>query len=290
MVAGGRVPVHYGVSVPNFGEYGDARRLAELAREAEDAGWDGFFIWDHVAFSGKSPAPLADTWTALTAIAMRTTSIRLGPLVTPVPRRRPWVLARQAVTLDHLSGGRLTLGVGIGYPPRSEFERFGEDADAKVRAQKLDEGLAILDGLWSGEPFSFEGQHYRLQETIFLPRPVQAPRIPIWVAGHWPNKPPFRRAARWDGIFPESVAAGWEQTMPIEDVQEAMGYIRAHRAADTPFDLVIGADTTGTDHERDRDHLAPYIEAGLTWWVENLRPTRGTLEQMRARLRLGPPA
>jgi alkanesulfonate monooxygenase SsuD/methylene tetrahydromethanopterin reductase-like flavin-dependent oxidoreductase (luciferase family) len=283
------VPVHYGVSVPNYGEYGDARRLAELAREAEEAGWDGFFLWDHVAFTGKAPAPLADTWTALTAIAMHTSRIRLGPLVTPLARRRPWTLARQAVTLDHLSGGRLILGVGLGYPPRSEFERFGENADAKVRALKLDEGLAILDGLWSGEPFTFAGEHYQLKETTFLPRPLQMPRIPIWIAGHWPNKPPFRRAARWDGVFPESVDAGWERTMPIEDVRAAMDYLRAHRTADTPFDLVIGADTTGTDRERDRALLAPYVEAGMTWWVENLRPTRGTFEEMRGRLLLGPP-
>lgn len=283
------MPVRYGVSVPNYGEYGDARLLAELAREAEECGWDGFFVWDHIAFTGKAPAPLVDTWTALAAIAMRTTRVRFGPLVTPLARMRPWVLARQSVTLDHLSGGRLILGVGLGYPPRSEFERFGEDADATVRAAKLDEGLAILDGLWSGEPFSFEGQHYQLKETTFLPRPLQAPRIPIWVAGHWPNKPPFRRAARWDGVFPESVDVGWEQTMPIEDVRAALEYIRAHRVVEGPFDLVIGADTTGVDRERDRAHLAPYIDAGLTWWVENLRPTRGMLDEMRARLLLGPP-
>lgn len=281
--------VRYGVSVPNYGEYGDARRLAELAREAEECGWDGFFVWDHVAFTGKTPAPLADTWTALTAVAMHTTGIRLGPLVTPLARRRPWMLARQAVTLDHLSGGRLILGVGLGYPPRSEYERFGEEAEALVRAQKLDEGLAILDGLWSGEPFSFVGQHYRLQETTFLPRPLQVPRIPIWVAGHWPNKPPFRRAARWDGIFPESATAGWEQAMPVGDVQAAMQYIHAHRTSEGAFDLVIGADTSGTDRERDREHIAPYVAAGLTWWVENLRPTRGTYDEMRARLLLGPP-
>jgi len=148
--------LYYGVHTPNFGDYGDPAILAELAHEAEDSGWDGFFIWDHILFWSDCP-PLTDPWVALTAIALRTVHIRIGPLVTPLPRRRPWTLARQATSVDRLSGGRLILGVGIGDPVEYEFGWFGEPTDAKVRAAMLDEGLDILAGLWSGAPFAYQG-------------------------------------------------------------------------------------------------------------------------------------
>src|SRR5215470_19306464 len=159
--------MHYGIYLPNFGEYGDPRLLAELAHEAEAAGWEGCFLWDHIhRWHGQEP--FADPWIALTAMALRTERLRLGPLVTPLARRRPWKLARETVTLDRLSGGRLTLGVGLGAPPREEFEQFGEDGDDKVRAKKLDESLEILTGLWSGEPFGYLGEYYTIApETVF---------------------------------------------------------------------------------------------------------------------------
>ena len=149
--------MRFAINVPNFGTYSDPRTAADLAREAEDAGWDGFFVWDHILGAREWQVPIADPWVLLSAVAMRTERIRLGPMVTPIPRRRPWKLARETVTLDHLSRGRLVLGVGLGFPPDAEFEQFGEDGDPRVRAAKLDEGLAVLTGLWSGQPFRLRG-------------------------------------------------------------------------------------------------------------------------------------
>src|SRR5438067_4066679 len=197
--------MRYGVSMPNFADYGDVHTLVELAREAEAAGWDGFFLWEHMIFWRDLRVPIVDPWVALAAIAAGTERISLGPMVTPVARRRPWKLARETVSLDHLSRGRLILGVGLGDPADADFGVFGEETDAKVRARKLDEGLNVLAGLWGGEPFSYRGEHYRVEETVFLPRPVQSPRIPVWVGGWWPHKPPLRRAARWDGVFPGKI-------------------------------------------------------------------------------------
>src|SRR5215831_7955477 len=154
--------MHFGIHLPIFGPYGDALRLADLAAEAEEAGWDGFFLWDAVA--NALPLPLVDPWVALTAIALNTKRIRLGPLVTPLSRRRPWKVARETVTLDHLSRGRLILAVGLGFIDDGGYAKVGETLDSKVRAELLDEALAILDGLWSGQPFSFQGKHYHIEE------------------------------------------------------------------------------------------------------------------------------
>lgn len=162
----------YGVHVQNSGEYGDPRILVDLAREAEEAGWDGFFIWDHLLYSVQETLPVVDSWIALAAIALNTRHVRIGPMVTPLARRRPWKLAREAASLDLLSNGRLVLGVGLGEPAEVEFARFGEVSDARTRAAKLDEALAVLAGLWSGEPFSHEGVHYSIREATFLPTPV----------------------------------------------------------------------------------------------------------------------
>lgn len=279
-----------GISVPNFSEYSDPRLVAELAHEAEEAGWDGFFLWDHLLFDNNGRLPIADPWVALAAIATRTRRIRLGPMVTPVPRRRPWKLARETVTLDHLSNGRLILGVGLGWPPGDDFARFGEDGDNQVRAAKLDEGLDILTGLWSGEPFGYQGRHYQIQEgTVFLPRPVQQPRIPIWVAGMWPNKAPFRRAARWDGVFPLSLNVNWDQSIPPEEVQATLAYTQAQRGSDAPFDVLVAGETPGDDPIKASAIVRPYVAVGMTWWIENVTPQRGPLEAMRQRIRQGPP-
>jgi len=201
--------VRYGVSVPNFGVGVDARAITELAREAEEAGWDGFFLWDHLLAFSPGSVPVVDPWVALTAVALSTSRLRLGPMVTPLPRRRPVKLARETVSLDHLSGGRLILGVGIGAMPY-EWNYLGEEPDARVRGAMLDKGLEVLAGLWSGEPFDHHGEYYRVAgdppeqdwRAIFYPPPLQRPRVPIWVAGTWAVKAPFRRAARWDGAVP----------------------------------------------------------------------------------------
>lgn len=282
--------MRFGINVPNFGEYGNPRLLAVLAREAEEAGWDGFFVWDHIQFFDPSaPVPVVDPWIALAAVATATERIRFGPMVTPLARRRPWQVAREAASLDQLSGGRLILGVGLGGLPAEEFAAFGEEADARVRAQKLDEGLAILAGLWTGELFSFQGEHYRVAETRFQPTPVQSPRIPIWVGGSWPNKAPMRRAARWDGAFPASNENNGMALLSVDEVRDIAAYVAAHRTAEGPFDLVIGGETPGDDPAQATALLAPYAEAGVTWWQEMLHGFRGPLAAMRARIAQGPP-
>src|SRR6478752_1014577 len=175
-----------GIFVAPFEGLADATALAELAKRAEAAGWDGFFLWDHVAYRAPVTA-LADPWVCMAAIAMQTERIVTGPLVTPLARRRIHKLARETVTLDRLSGGRLIFGAGLGGDNSGEFSRFGEEPDAKARAKLLDDGLAQLELYWSGE---------------FEPRPVQQPRIPVWLAARWPNRKPVRRALEWDGLFP----------------------------------------------------------------------------------------
>jgi alkanesulfonate monooxygenase SsuD/methylene tetrahydromethanopterin reductase-like flavin-dependent oxidoreductase (luciferase family) len=276
--------VRYGIYVPNFGDYGDARRLAALARDAEDARWDGFFLWDHVA--RPFATDMVDPWIALTAIAMATKTIRIGALVTPLPRRRPWKVARETASLDQLSGGRLVFGAGTGSAGGRavEWATFGEQMDARTRGAMLDEGLEILTGLWSGAPFQFRGKHYHVDEALFLPRPVQFPRIPIWVAGYWPNKSPFRRAARWDGVFPLAQTSAF---VPPEQLREIVAYVRAQRADASPFDVVaLGVTSAG---RADTDRVVATRAAGATWWLERVHGDRGSFEEMRERVRQGPP-
>jgi alkanesulfonate monooxygenase SsuD/methylene tetrahydromethanopterin reductase-like flavin-dependent oxidoreductase (luciferase family) len=281
--------VRYGVHVQDSGEYGDPRVLAGLAEDAERAGWDGFFIWDHLVYALGGTAPVTDPVVALSAIAARTERIRFGPMVTPLARRRPWKVARETVSLDVLSEGRMVLGVGLGEPADVEFGGFGEDADPKARAARLDESLDILAGLWTGEPFGYRGARYRVEETTFLPPPVQAPRIPVWVAGEWPTRAPFRRAARWDGVFPSKRGVALDEMMTPEDLHEIVAYIRQERASDAPFDVALGGYTPASDRQRAAAIVEPYISAGLTWWLEGLNSLRGSLDDARERIRQGPP-
>ena len=278
------------MGLPNVREYADPRLLGQVAGEAEAAGWDGVFVWDHIAREEDPSVPATDAWIAMAAMAVGTQRVRLGVMVTPLARRRPWKVAREAVALDVLSGGRFTLGVGLGGGPQAEFGAFGEDPDPRVRAELLDDGLAILDGLWSGEPFDFEGLRHRVNGAHFKPRPVQQPRVPVWVAGRWPNRRPFRRAARWDGVFPifEGVASG-EMPAP-EQFAEAVSYTRAHRPDDDgAFDVALECVSAGEDVAADAALAAAYACAGLTWWIEALGWFRGPLDAMRERVRRGPP-
>lgn len=283
--------VRCAVGLPNVGEYGDPRLLVELAEAAEAAGWDGAFVWDHVAY--REPGwPVADPYVTVAAIATRTERIRLGVLVSAVARRRPSKLARELASLDVLSEGRLVVGAGLGSQGEQEFAALGEDPDPRVRARKLDEGLAIVDGLWRGEPFAFAGEHLRVDvREPFLPRPVQRPRPPVWIAGRWPAKPGFRRAARWDGAFPTFADLPRDATPAPEQLAEVLAFVREQRraagVADTaPFDLVVEGLSDGPDAAR----LATYAGAGLTWWIEKLGWFRGPLDQMRERIAAGPPA
>lgn len=283
--------MNYGIHFHSFGEYSDPRVLADLAHEAEEAGWDGIFVSDHLTMrTERGPSPIADPWIALTAIAMTTRRVRIGPLVTPLPRRRPWQLASETVTLDRLSNGRLILGVGSGTGLTQSFMPFGEEHDLRQRAQMLDEGLDVLTGLWSGQPFSYQGEHYQVQDAVFLPTPVQSPRIPIWVAGHWPHKRPFRRAARWNGFFADLVGVDWVQGEIIgpDVLREIVHYVNSQRTVDRAFDAVVGGHTP-LDRTRAAAILAPYVEAGLTWWIEGIHEAFGSFEDMRAKIRQGPP-
>jgi alkanesulfonate monooxygenase SsuD/methylene tetrahydromethanopterin reductase-like flavin-dependent oxidoreductase (luciferase family) len=292
--------MRFAIDIPNFGEFADPRVTAEVARDAEAAGWDGVWVWDHVL--RDRGVPYADPWILLAAIALATSRVRIGPMVTPLPRRRPWTVAREAVTLDRLSNGRFTLGIGLGNPPR-EFTNFGEEADARIRAAKLDESLEIVARCWSGETFDFEGEHFQLHDVEFLPVPLQQPRIPIWLAATWPVRAPFRRAARWDGAWPiRRDAYGIAVELTPQDIREIVEFVAGERAAAgpaatnasatgaaAPFDIMVHGVTPADDAARAAAITQPLAEAGATWWTERINSTRGTFEQMRERVRSGPP-
>jgi alkanesulfonate monooxygenase SsuD/methylene tetrahydromethanopterin reductase-like flavin-dependent oxidoreductase (luciferase family) len=280
--------VRFAVGLPNVGDYGDPRVLADLAGRAEAAGWDGIFIWDHLAYRDPE-LPVADPWIAVAAIATATERVRIGVLVCALARRRPWKVARETASLDVLSGGRLVFGAGLGSLPDEEFAAFGEEPDARIRAERLDEGLEIVTGLWRGEPVSFRGRHYEVETARFTPVPVQRPRIPVWIAGRWPARPPFRRAARWDGVFPTHRDVGHAETMTVDQLAEIVDYTRAHRGDDGPFDVVVEGQTDGRDPDADGERVAAYGDVGLTWWIEKLGWYRGSLEVVRERIELGPP-
>lgn len=271
--------MRYAVDLPNFGPCSDPAAMGDLAAVADDAGWDGFFVWDHIL--GWDGLEVGDPWVILSAVAAATHRLQLGPMVTPVPRRRPWVLSRQAVSVDHLSGGRLVLGVGIGFPPDAEFGTFGETTDAGTRGEMLDEGLTVLTGMWSGEPFGHEGEHYRVATSTFLPTPVQEPRIPIWVAGMWPNRPPFRRAARWDGVFP--IAEDMPRMLGPEEVADIVSFVADQRESPEPFDVSVGGPPLTSSE------LIAYAEAGVTWYHVLPSPEGESLDATRAWIAAGPP-
>ena len=285
----------FGLTMPPFGPYADPNYLASIAQEAEQAGWDGFFIWDHVIYDHPYH-PLVDPWIALAAIAAKTSQIRLGAMITSLARRHPWKVARETVSLDLLSKGRLLFGAGLGDPPERDFGTFNEPEDAKIRAARLDEGLTILDGLWSGQPFSFQGEHYIVKETVFLPTALQQPRIPVWIGGRWNNHAPMRRAARWDGFFPLK----WRSMVSVDEWKDIRAYIQEHRTSDSSFDWVQGGSTPGDQPDQAAQIVAPYQEVGVTWWVEQIDPWRFGLgwddlmspevvESMNQRIRQGPP-
>lgn len=274
----------FAVSIHNFAEFADVRRLATLAKEAEDTGWDGFFLWDHIHRVGATE-PMVDPWIALAAMALATDRLKIGTMVTPVARRRPWKLARETVTIDQLSGGRLILGVGLGGPPEHEFTQLGEDADDRVRATKLDEGLDVLARLWSGAPFSYRGEHYRLDDVTFLPRPVNG-TIPIWIAGVWPAKAPFRRAARYDGVAPTKAGGqpGQIILLPPDELREVLSYTLEHRSSNAPFE-VNSSVVFPPDRGAARDMVEAHAAAGATW-MQSWQPNP---EALSVHLRAGPP-
>jgi alkanesulfonate monooxygenase SsuD/methylene tetrahydromethanopterin reductase-like flavin-dependent oxidoreductase (luciferase family) len=281
--------MYFGIDVPNHGEYGDPHVLLQLAQDTEEAGWDGFFTWDHIVKYNDNRIPVADPWVVLSAVAVKTSRIRIGTMVTPIARRRPWKLAKETVTLDHLSEGRLILGIGLGARSHAEFGVFGDESDPKLRAEIVDESLQVITGLWSGETFRFKGEHFSIDETRFRPRPIQSPRIPIWIAGTWPNTKPMQRAARWDGAFPIGVGHSYISMLSPEEIADVAAYIKTQNNVDSHFDIVHLGFTHGEDELNDAEIVSQYAQAGVTWWLENINPTRGSIDRMRQRILKGPP-
>jgi probable F420-dependent oxidoreductase len=262
--------MRHGICLANIGDYSDPNVGVRVAQAADEAGWDGVFMWDHLAFVWDAPA--ADPWITLSAIAGATSRVRIGTAVTPVARRRPHVLAHELATLDRLSGGRVIFGAGLGGSPR-EFGNFGEPTDPKVRAEMLDEGLDVMQQLWSGEQVTHRGKHYMVDAVTFAPTPVQE-HIPIWIGGNRPAS--LRRAARWDGWLADS-ADPTGMTLSADDVARSIARI----GRDDGFDVAVLG-------QSDRGDPAAYEQAGATWWLENVHDKRGPIDDVVALVSAGP--
>ncbi|RJO73372.1 LLM class flavin-dependent oxidoreductase [Nocardia panacis] len=286
--------MRYSCNIPNFGDFADPAVVARVAAAAEKAGWDALFVWDHLVHDkrARKGQPFGDPWILLTAAALATTRLRLGPLVTPVPRRRPEELARQVATLDALTGGRVIFGAGLGGPIADEYASFGDSTDPVLLAERLDEGLELLGRFWSGESVSHVGAHYRVHDVELLPATVQRPRPPIWIGGWWPRRRPFRRAARWDGVAPLFLGAGHGEIPPVADVRDMIAYTEDHRPdRSRPFEVVLGG-VTPADPDQAGELLAPFAAAGATWWDERFLMSGDDfyrLGPVLARIEQGPP-
>lgn len=259
-----------GLHVPNFGSLADPAEVADLARRADAAGWDGFFLWDHVA-RAEGDFPMLEPWIGLAAVAAATQRLLIGPMITPLPRRRPWNVAREITSLDHLSGGRVVLGVGLGVSRGPEVAKFGEEADPRKRGDMLDEGLDILRQAWSGRPVDHRGDHYLVDHIPLLPPPVQGQGLPIWAATERVDGRPVRRAAALDGVFPFGVEPA--------RLPELVANIERYRPAGMDGYDVVAA---GTDDKE------AWEEAGATWWLRVL-PWRQPLADSLAIVEAGPP-
>jgi alkanesulfonate monooxygenase SsuD/methylene tetrahydromethanopterin reductase-like flavin-dependent oxidoreductase (luciferase family) len=264
--------MHRALFVPPFGELADPRLLADLAHVAEDTGWDGFFLWDHMWRPDGKPIEVSDAWICMAAIASSTARLRIGPMVTPLARRRPQKVARESVALDYLSNGRLTLGVGLGVDTGGELGRFGEQVDERRRGDMLDEALALLLELWSGDAISFRGAHFTADDVRFLPTPLQKPRIPIWVAARGGSSTrPIRRASRFDGLFPVGASA--------EQLEAMLRSIKEERGSLDGFDVAMIEEP-----ESDVEVLA---NLGVTWLLRSIGEGK-TAERARELISKGP--
>jgi alkanesulfonate monooxygenase SsuD/methylene tetrahydromethanopterin reductase-like flavin-dependent oxidoreductase (luciferase family) len=269
-----------GLFMPLFDDLADPAVVARLCVEAEEAGWDGVFVWDNLRFQ-EPVVDVADPWITLAAMATATERIRLGPMVTPLARRRPVKVARETATLDRLSGGRLTLGVGLGSDQfASEYSMTGEELDERRRASMLDESLELLAAAWSGEPVHHRGEHYMVDGMRFLPRPVQRPGVPVWVAGYYGKPKPVRRAARYHGFFP----LGLDHPAQLAEIVADLTVLRGEAGRDPmeSYDVVVAL-PPGRDP-------APYVTAGATWWLVEFPWDALSVDQVRTVIRDGPAA
>ena len=267
---------------------GPVREQVALARAAERAGWDGVFTWDGIHVGDD--VEVHDPWAIMAAFAIATERVRLGAIIQPLARRKPWEVARQSTTVDRLSNGRLVLPVGLGAVNDAGFGRVGEVTDRRIRAERLDETLRILEGLWSGEAFGFEGRHYRFEPMAFRPTPVQRPRIPIWVVGLWPSERSMRRVARYDGFLPNYAPpeGGHAAGIPPEVVRDMRAWLD-ERSGDRTIDIVVEGSTAADDPSAAADRVRPMAAAGATWWIESDWSTF-EVEPMRRRIEAGPPS
>jgi hypothetical protein len=266
---------------------GPVRLQVEQAMLADRAGWDGIFVWE----AGYGP----DAWTLLAAMAERTSRVRLGTMLTPLPWRRPWKLASQVATLDELSGGRAVLAVGLGAP---ELGRWGEVTDRRERAELLDDGIDLIDALWSGAT-SYSGRRHRIDvsEHPWLVRSVgvvQRPRVPIWVVGVWPRPRSMRRVARCDGIIPMALdAGGAPRDLEPAEIREMLGWLDEHGGRRPGFDVVLDGELPADDPAGAVEMLRPWAEAGATWWLDTRwgmpRPDPDNWRAVSQRLEAGPP-
>jgi alkanesulfonate monooxygenase SsuD/methylene tetrahydromethanopterin reductase-like flavin-dependent oxidoreductase (luciferase family) len=269
--------MHYGIEIVPFGEFANPRLVMQFARVAEDAGWEGLIVWDHVTF----PYGNGDPWVLLSAAAAVTEKLKLISGVAALPRYRPHLLARTLTSLDILSQGRLIVGAGLGAQDE-EFTAFGEPGDKKVRAAMLDEGLEVLIQIWSGEAVTHHGCHYTLENACLAHTPVQQPRPPIWIGGE--SLPALRRAARWDGWFGGTCDENCNTVTSPERVAEIVAAIHKHRTSREPFEIALQGVTDPGQVEK----VLPYQQAGATWWFESLFGLRGSFDEMLARIQAGP--
>lgn len=269
--------MRYGFTIPDMTD-ATASAIAELARDAEASGWDAIFFWD--GDWGYSP------WVTLAAMAAQTSRVRLGAILHPLAWRQPWLFARDTATLDQLSGGRLIVSIGLGAVDEQDFARgrtrFGAPVDRKERAELIDEGLEIVNGLWSGRPVTFHGRHYHMDEFQMRLTPLQTPRIPIWTVALWGRPKSMERVLRCDGMLTDSSAAP-------DDIQAIKAFVAERRALTSPFDIVMEADTRADTPEQARAKARGWADAGVTWWVETMWTPASTVADARARIRQGPP-
>ena len=264
---------------------GTIAETLELAMEAEDAGWDGVFTWDAISIG---ETPVYDPWVIMGAIATVTERVKIGAMILPLSRRRPWKVVKEAVTIDHLSNGRLVLPVALGVPDDAGFHGVNTDStDRKERAQRLDEALAILELGQKGEKFSFDGNHFQVKDMTLLPKPVQE-RIPVWSVAGWPHPKSLQRAANWDGIIPVDLSPGkdpFDRVHP-DVLKEIVAWCGEHRERTTPFDVVIEGKT---DDANDTDYVKEVADAGATWFIESRGDESETPASLLERARKGPP-
>ena len=288
----------YGLDITSAGPWGRPDQIAELAALAEQRGWDGVFCEDYLCFPsgddaphGSAPPDTYDVWITLALVALATSRITLGTMVTPLPARTPASVALQALTVDHLSRGRLVLGVGLGDDERSNFAALGQTDTLRTRAEKLDEGLEVITRLWSGEQASYAGRHHVLDDARMRPRPVAQPRIPIWVGGQLTRSRPRARALRWDGACLYRIAPtdGWEDVTP-DDVRRLRADADVRPGGGAGFTILVGGRERADDaagSARDRAYVSALAEAGADWWQEYV-PPRLSHDEARRLVEAGP--